>query len=112
MLTFPVSVLKNMNGSEPIDKIISMLENKDFIKKSGAAKYSFKHGLIQNVVYSGLSSKQKVSLHKKAAHCFETIFKNRLDNYYEIICINMFQECFWKRMKFLVCSVGMKNIEN
>ena len=88
-MTFPVCVLNNMNGSKPINEILGILENKDFIKKisvsSSTVKYSFKHGLIQNVVYNGLSSKQRVALHKKAAHCFETIFKNRLDNYYEII---------------------------
>jgi predicted ATPase len=94
-MKFPFQVLKAMNGTIPVRNILDMLEYKDFIRKvvdhGSPDRYTFKHGLVQSVAYAKLPLKQKAMLHRKAAHCYELMFKKKLDDYYEIIAYHLHQ---------------------
>jgi predicted ATPase len=62
------------------------LKRQEFLYERGAAAeqmYVFKHSLTQDVAYDNLLSPVKQALHQSAACALETIYGDRLEEYYE-----------------------------
>ena len=61
---------------------IDKIERADLIRRSpdgGEPVYSFKHAIVQEVVYHGLLKKDRQTIHEKIARTMESLFPDRLD---------------------------------
>jgi predicted ATPase len=74
------------------DENLEVLEEKAFIYrfsnhalKSSEVEYSFRHGLLRDVVIKVLPEKTRKQLHKRVARCIEELFKERIEEYFEIL---------------------------
>jgi class 3 adenylate cyclase/tetratricopeptide (TPR) repeat protein len=87
--TFPYEILNKITSlRQDMDSHINMLEKLDLIRESSTearAEYSFKHSLIQEVVYSSLLLKERNAIHKSVGLEMEKLYHDRLPEYYEAI---------------------------
>jgi tetratricopeptide (TPR) repeat protein len=91
--SFPGKLLyeieKKFNAGENMDAMLHDLINKDFIYSNGIPEqpageiiYSFKHDIIQEVVYNYTLPENRRIIHRIAAEVLEEQFKYELENHY------------------------------
>ncbi|KKM66223.1 hypothetical protein LCGC14_1483390, partial [marine sediment metagenome] len=74
-----------------IDGELSHLERLDLIRTRSLQpdlEYMFKHALTQEVVYNGLLKKDRREIHEQIALVMETVFQNRLPEFYEALAFH------------------------
>jgi len=84
-------LLKITEMKEFVDSGLSTLERMDLIRARALQpdlEYIFKHPLTQEVVYNGLLKKERQDIHEQVARIMETIFKNRLSEFYETLAFH------------------------
>jgi tetratricopeptide (TPR) repeat protein len=90
--TFYYEILKKISDfNNTIDSCLTGLERLDFIKTKSIQpdlEYIFKHVLTQEVIYNGLLKKERREIHDRIAIVMETLFGNRLEEYYETIAFH------------------------
>jgi class 3 adenylate cyclase len=95
------------------DECISNLERLDLIRARTLQpdiEYIFKHALAQEVVYNGLLKKERQEIHERIALVMESIFKNRLSEFYETLAYHFRQgQSHLKAVQYLVKS-GEKSL--
>lgn len=73
----------------PIDPYLGELERLDLIRTcgspSGQTEYTFKHSLIQDVVYDGLLIRERQEIHEKTAQTIEQNHADHLGDFYETL---------------------------
>ncbi|UCE56891.1 MAG: AAA family ATPase [Desulfobacterales bacterium] len=66
-------------------------------------EYIFKHALIQEVAYNSLLKKRRKEIHEKIGKAIEQIYKNRLEEFYEMLAyrrpFSMMPKSFGRRLK-------------
>ena len=69
------------------EKLHSLMEYEMIFEKSilPELEYLFKHSITREVAYNILLKKEKEKFHKKIAEAIEVIYKNKLDEYFEIL---------------------------
>ncbi len=97
---FLCRILSSISKKDNLSKNLGFLEERGFIQRktnsftaaqfSQDAEYGFKHILIKDVAYTGLSKKKKCEIHKKVAECVERIFREKIEDYYEVIAYHYF----------------------
>jgi class 3 adenylate cyclase/tetratricopeptide (TPR) repeat protein len=74
-----------------VDQSLSNLERLDLIRARSLQpeiEYVFKHALTQEVVYEGLLKKERREIHERIGTVIETIFQDRLSEFYEILAFH------------------------
>jgi class 3 adenylate cyclase/tetratricopeptide (TPR) repeat protein len=64
------------------------LENLEFIVEGSVfseTEYTFKHALIQEVAYGGLSNKKQQELHENVARVIEKLYPDRLEEFLDVL---------------------------
>ena len=109
---FHYCILSYITNLDSIDNAITILERGDFILKKNSSpptylisisgddeeqftihnsqlssdmEYMFKHALIRDVAYKGLLKKKRREIHRKTAEYMEGIFREKIENYYEVL---------------------------
>lgn len=87
---FHVRILEHLCGLDGLMLTLHLatLEELDYlveIEKEPELKYMFKHPLLYEVSYNGLLKKKRRLLHQKTGETIEKIYKDRLDDFVEIL---------------------------
>ncbi len=113
--TFHPDILKKITSCRVgIKRGIETLERLDLIRKvedpiTGA--YSFKHAIVQDVVYKGLLKKERRVIHERIGREMETLYDDRLKSFYETIAFHFERgRSILKAADYLVKS-GEKSLE-
>ncbi|RPI76653.1 MAG: tetratricopeptide repeat protein, partial [Desulfobacteraceae bacterium] len=76
----------------PIEPYLSELERLDLIRtcisQPGQAEYTFKHSLIQDVVYDGLLIRERQEIHEKIAQAIEKNHADHPGDFYETLAFH------------------------
>ena len=85
-------ILKQITKLEiNIDQYLHRLEQTGIIHRKYLTpdlEYVFKHALTHEVVYRGLLRKNRQVIHERIAHVIETLFKERLSEFYEALAFH------------------------
>jgi len=76
------------NNREDVDLILDHLQGIQLIRKRkrmDEVEFLFKHALIQQAAYDTILSEQRKNLHLKVARAIETIFRERLQEFYGVL---------------------------
>ncbi|UCD79365.1 MAG: hypothetical protein JSW26_28870, partial [Desulfobacterales bacterium] len=96
-----------------IDVGLSTLERIDMIRTRAFqpdVEYMFKHPLTQEVVYNGVLKKDRQKIHERIAHVIESVFQERLPEFYETLAFHFTQgRSLIKAVDYLVKS-GEKSL--
>ena len=89
---FLYDILRRISAiGDDIDKNLLVLERLDLISARSiqpTLEYIFKHALTQEIVYNGLVKAERQSIHEKIAQVIETLFKDRLSEFYESLAFH------------------------
>jgi class 3 adenylate cyclase/tetratricopeptide (TPR) repeat protein len=89
---FLYEILKRITTiNDRIDSDLGKLERLDLIRTRSFQpdlEYMFKHVLTQEIAYTGLLKKQRKEIHEKSAQVMETIFNDRLPEFYETLAFH------------------------
>jgi len=87
--SFTQPLLLELTGSTPLEmtKTLRRLEDAELIRSAGGAshEFAFVHGLIQEVVYGGLTARERRALHAQAAEALEALFMPHADDYFGVL---------------------------
>ena len=84
-------LMKISEMKEFLDSGLNTLERMDLIRARALQpdmEYMFKHPLTQEVVYNGLLKKERQEIHEQIARVMETVFKDRLAEFYETLAFH------------------------
>jgi tetratricopeptide (TPR) repeat protein len=87
---FSYELIKRVTGLPEPELLthLSILKDSEIIDERGIYPRStcvFRHTLTREVVYDSILSKRKKTLHGQIADAMETLYRNNLDEYYEIL---------------------------
>ncbi len=87
---FYVSVLEYLAKTDSLMLTLHLatLEDYEYInetKRHPELQYVFRHPLLQEVTYNSLLKKKRKELHRRTAEAIEIIFKDRLDDFAEVL---------------------------
>jgi len=113
--TFLYEILKRITELEDrIDRGLSTLERLDLIRTRSIQpdlEYMFKHPLTHEVVYNGLLKKERKEIHEQVALVMESLFKDRLSEFYETLAFHFKQgRSVLKAVDYLIRS-GEKSLK-
>ena len=95
---------------ENIDSKISYLKQVQLIrerKRLQEIEYLFKHALAQQAAYDSILIQNRKRLHLKVANSIETIFKDRLNEFYGVLCYHFINgENAEKAEEFMIKAGG------
>lgn len=99
---------------EELVSCIDKIERVDLIRRNpdrSEPVYSFKHAIVQDVVYHGLLKKERRTIHEKIARTQETLFFGRLDGVLETLALHYANsDNTHKAAEYLIRS-GEKSLE-
>jgi class 3 adenylate cyclase/tetratricopeptide (TPR) repeat protein len=99
---------------DQIDRCLSGLERLDLIRARSLEpelEYAFKHGLTQEVVYSGLLKKERQEIHERIGCVIEQLFRDRLPEFSETLAFHFKQgKSLHKAVDYLMKS-GAKSLK-
>jgi tetratricopeptide (TPR) repeat protein len=112
--TFLHEILRKITTLEEyVEQGLSTLERLDLIRIRSLQpdlEYMFKHPLTQEVVYNGLLKKDRKEIHEQIARVMESLFKDRLPEFYETLAFHFKQgQSLWKAVDYLIRS-GEKSL--
>ncbi|HDL60623.1 MAG TPA: tetratricopeptide repeat protein [candidate division WOR-3 bacterium] len=102
---FNVRLLAMIARTENLEEKLRELENKGFIYKSKNKKdvYIFKHSFVRDGAYSLLLKSEKKQLHATVGFAIENIFKDRLEENYDILAYHFYEgEVTTKALEYLI----------
>ena len=106
-------LIKISTFEECIEKGLNTLQGLDLIRTRSLhpdLEYMFKHPLTQEVAYSGLLKKDRKEIHEQIARVMETLFRDRLSEFYETLAFHFKQgQSLLKAIDYLVRS-GEKSL--
>ncbi len=101
--TFEECLEKGLNTLQGLDLIRTRVLHPDL-------EYMFKHPLTQEVAYNGLLKKDRKEIHEQIARVMETLFSDRLSEFYETLAFHFKQgQSLLKAIDYLVRS-GEKSL--
>ncbi len=91
---------------EDLDERLEYLKGLQFIKerkRGDEIEYLFTHTLVQEVVYESILLKKRKELHLRIARAFETVFPERLQEFYGMLALHYSRgESFEKAEEYLI----------
>jgi len=89
---FLYEILKKITElKDRIDGELNILQRLDLIRTRAIQpdlEYMFKHQVTQEVVYNGLLKKERSEIHQQIALVMESLFKDRLPEFYETLALH------------------------
>lgn len=85
--TFSLNLLESvLEGTHLTEADLHELQDRELVERvarSPEVEYTFRHGLIQETVYTSLLSRRRERLHHRIAEGIERLYRDRLDDYIE-----------------------------
>ena len=69
-------------------------------------EYIFKHALVQEVTYESILLQKRRELHAQVAHAIETLFSNRLEEFYSMLAHHYAQAEVWEKAQKYLLEAG------
>ena len=69
-------------------------------------EYLFKHALAQEAVYDSILHERRRELHRRVAECVESLFANRLEEFYGLLAYHYAQADAWEKAQEYLFKVG------
>ena len=85
------------------------LQRLEFVRETRRqpeAEYSFKHAVIQDVVYQSLLGPRRKELHRKVAHAMESIFPERIGEFESILAEHFLRGEDWEKAAAYFSQAG------
>jgi len=83
---FSKRILKTLTAHwEAFDQDVARLADLGFVVSENGEDYSFHHGVVREVIYSGIADKKLKEAHEKVAQSLEKIFADRLSEFNELL---------------------------
>ncbi len=102
---FSPTVLSRIMEKE-VDEDLIRLDDLGFIIE-GDGGYSFMHPSVQEIAYDTLLLKRKKELHNRTGEVLETIYRENLGDYYELLAHHYYRgENFKKATEYMILSGG------
>lgn len=108
---FKLELLNQVVYDPNLEECLQQLAAQDMIFESRSfpeIEYSFKNILIQEAAYSCLLLKRQRELHKTVAQAIEKIYKDRLEDHYEVLAIHCYQAQDYPRAYDYYVKSGLK----
>jgi class 3 adenylate cyclase/tetratricopeptide (TPR) repeat protein len=99
---------------EDIDRSLRGLEQLDLIRTRSLQpelEYTFKHALIQDVVYNGILKKDRQEIHERIARVIESLFQDRLPEFYETLAFHFKQSRSVHEAAHYLINSGEKSLK-
>jgi len=112
---FRLDLLERITAlGEDLDASIDAIERMDLIRRvpeTAEATYTFKHAIVQEVVYNSLLKKNRRIIHEKIARTLEAQYQGRLESVPEFLALHYANSnCAYKAAEYLIRS-GEKSLE-
>lgn len=112
---FLYEILKRITElKEDIDRSLRGLEQLDLIRTRSVQpelEYTFKHALIQDVVYNGILMKERQEIHERIARVIERLFQDRLSEFYETLAFHYKQSRSVHEATHYLINSGEKSLK-
>jgi tetratricopeptide (TPR) repeat protein len=83
---FSIRILKTLTANwESFDQDVARLVDLGFVVSENGEDYSFHHGVVREVIYSGIADKKLKEAHEKVAQGLEKIYADRLPEFNELL---------------------------
>lgn len=107
---FLYSILETICDTRLLDEKMITLEEVDFIRKNNheitAQEYLFQHALTQEAAYESILKSRRKELHQKVATAIETIFPDRIEEFYSKLAFHFAHAEEWKKAKEYLVKAG------
>ena len=111
---FLYEILKRITALKvDIDRSLRGLEQLDLIRTRSLQpelEYTFKHALIQDVVYNGILKKERQEIHERIARVIEQLFNDRLPEFYETLAFHYKQSRSVREAAYYLINSGEKSL--
>ena len=108
--TFFYSVLCTIEQAvEDLDRDLGSLQALELIRekqKTPELEYIFKHALVQESTYESILLKQRLELHGKVASAIETLFSDRLEEFYPVLAYHYAKAELWGKAQEYLFAAG------
>jgi class 3 adenylate cyclase/tetratricopeptide (TPR) repeat protein len=99
--SFLYRILSSMaEAQRELDRHLGTLQHLELIREKARLpeiEYFFKHALVQEAVYEGISLRRRRSLHRQVAASVETLFRERLDEFYGLLAYHYARAEDWPK---------------
>lgn len=108
--SFIYQVLRAIEDADlKLDGCLDELEATEFIRlkrRSPDLEYIFKHALAQQATYESILLQKRRELHSRVAHAIETLFAERLDEFYTVLASHFAQAEIWDKAQEYLLKAG------
>jgi len=90
---------------------LSVLKDSELLYERGIfpqSNYIFKHALTREVVYNSLLLKRRTKIHEAIGNIIEGLYKDRIEEYYEMLAHHFFRGESWQRAHQYSHQAGLK----
>jgi predicted ATPase len=94
---------------EDLDRDLGSLQALELIRekqKTPELEYIFKHALVQESTYESILLKQRLELHGKVASAIETLFSDRLEEFYPVLAYHYAKAELWGKAQEYLFAAG------
>jgi predicted ATPase len=94
-ILYTITVMK-----EELKSYLFNLQGLEFIYEKSLfpeLEYVFKHVMIQEVAYNSLLASKKKKIHEKIGDAIESLYPDRLEQYYEVVAHHYYQSENWEK---------------
>jgi class 3 adenylate cyclase/tetratricopeptide (TPR) repeat protein len=107
---FSYRVLQACDGADSgLDRCVDELQQMGLICEIGGSperQYGFKHALTQSAVYESLLLQQRRELHARVGQNIESLFANRLEDFYSRLAYHYVQAEDWRKAQSYLFKAG------
>lgn len=99
--SFLYRILSSMaEAQRELDRHLGTLQHLELIREKARLpdlEYIFKHALVQEAVYEGISLRRRRDLHRQVAGSVETLFRERLEEFYGLLAYHYARAEDWTK---------------
>ena len=103
-------VLQNVaEPGQELDRHLAALQDLEIIREKGRApelEYIFKHALVQEATYESILLQRRRDLHRRVGECMETLFAERLDEFYGLLAYHYTRAEEWEKAQDYLFKAG------
>ncbi len=112
IIEFVVEKDFELNSSLKRLTTLEFIKEDDVQESTVVDRYKFKHPIIQEVVYNNLIRQEKAKLHEKVGHAIETLYKDRTEDFVEVIATHYANSNNYEKAIFWLKKAGEKSKKN
>ena len=108
--SFLYRVLRAIDEADrELDRHIDELQQVELIREKSRVpelEYIFKHALAQETTYESILLQRRRELHSKVANCIETLFTDRVEEFYSLLAYHYARAEDWKKAQEYLFKAG------